>query len=249
MKKIPVQSIKRAFDILDFLSVSALNKTGESLQDIAGVVDLADTTTHNILKTMVACGYVSRAEGRLYTLGPKCKDLFRSVSLSSSLDAISTLMTRVSESTGESTVLTTVINGKSYQPVTASGNEVIRVSAGVESSIAFWGLVTARVIAAYSSPDELELIIETNGLPGGEWPDVASRPALDNRLSVICREGIARKTTNDLKAVAVPVFDGQQRVVAALGAYLPIFRATVDHLQSIEVELSRTAQSISALLK
>ena len=209
MKKIPIQSVKRALDILDYLSVGGLSRRGESLQDISKSVNLADTTTHNILKTMVACGYVSRAEGRLYTLGPKCIGLSRANSISRSLEEITAVMTRLSEATGESSVLTTIINGKSYQPITVSGTKTIRVSSGVETSLAFWGLVTARVIAAYSSQDELALIVETNGLPGVEWPAVQSRQDLDAQLANIRRDGIARKTTNDLKAVAVPILDDE----------------------------------------
>ncbi|MFH1378605.1 MAG: IclR family transcriptional regulator [Planctomycetota bacterium] len=248
MKKIPIQSVKRAFDILDFLSVGSLSKKGESLQDIAKSVNLADTTTHNILKTMVACGYVSRAEARLYTLGPKCIGLSRANSISKSLDAITAVMTRLSETTGESTVLTTLINGKSYQPITVSGTQTIRVSSGVETGLAFWGLVTARVLAAYSSPDELALIIETNGLPGPEWPVIQSRQDLDAQLIDIRREGVARKTTDDLKAIAVPILDDERNVRAALGIYLPIFRATDEHMRLIEDEIKKTALIMVPLL-
>ena len=248
MKKIPIQSVKRAFDILDYLSIGSLSRKGESLQDIAKSVNLADTTTHNILKTMVACGYVSRAEARLYTLGPKCISLSRANSISRSLDSITAAMTRLSETTGESSVLTTLISGKSYQPITVSGTQAIRVSSGVETGLAFWGLVTARVLAAYSSPDELALIIETNGLPGSEWPAVQSRLVLDAQLIDIRREGVARKTTNDLKAVAVPILDDERKVRAALGIYIPVFRATEDRMRLIEDEIRKTALVLTPLL-
>ena len=50
---------------------------GWTLKEIARHLDVAAPTAHNIVKTMVACGYLGRDEQAGYTLGPGCRDIAR----------------------------------------------------------------------------------------------------------------------------------------------------------------------------
>src|SRR4051812_4965974 len=64
-----IQSLDRAFDILDVLGQA--DSKGLSLKAICAVTGLHPSTTHHLLGTMVARGYLSQdADSRRYMLGP-----------------------------------------------------------------------------------------------------------------------------------------------------------------------------------
>ena len=64
-----IQSLDRAFDILQVIGQS--DAKGLSLKEICGVTKLHPSTTHHLLSTMVARGYVSQnSDSRRYMLGP-----------------------------------------------------------------------------------------------------------------------------------------------------------------------------------
>lgn len=64
----PVQSLRRAFDLLDDLADAGGRAT---LSDLAGASGLPAATVHRLLATLVELGHVRRETGRRYALGPR----------------------------------------------------------------------------------------------------------------------------------------------------------------------------------
>ncbi len=69
-----VQSLLRAFDILDQVSLSA---EGLHLQELSSRLGLKVTTAHNLVRTMRARGYLEKGSGGRYHLGPAPEGLAR----------------------------------------------------------------------------------------------------------------------------------------------------------------------------
>ncbi|MDD5604259.1 MAG: helix-turn-helix domain-containing protein [Eubacteriales bacterium] len=73
MKDTLVQSVKKAAGIIDILVFSDIENGGIGLFDMARQLGLKPNTLHNLLKTLVHCGYVEQRPDSKYVAGPKCK--------------------------------------------------------------------------------------------------------------------------------------------------------------------------------
>lgn len=251
-KDVPIQSIKRALDLLDYLLLKGLWDDGLPLQTLADHLDVAATTAHNILRTMIVCGYVEQDSRRGYRLGRRCRDISRSGRLALKLDERAAgLLHSLAEKIGESVVLATLLNGSRYPLLRADGHQLIKVDSAVESHRAFFEVVTGRVLAAYASPSELEDIIGANGLPGPAWDGIDDRAGLERALKGIRRQGLAEENSPEkgLFALAVPVLDAGGDLLAALGCHLPSFRAEREHVEIIREAVVQTAADLRKILE
>lgn len=231
-KSVPIQSIKRALDVLDLLVAADYSGDGVPLQAIAAHLEVAAPTAHNIVRTMVECGYVHRDAEHRYHLGPRCRDLSRGAQFSAGLLSIAQgILLALAENTGESVVLAALVHGRRCPLLRADGHQVIRVSAAIENIGTFFEQVTGRVLAAYADPAELEAIRAVHALPGAGWKDVDTEEKLAQRLTEIRRQGYTEDLTSDddVYALAVPVLDRGGALLAALGMYLPAARADAAH--------------------
>lgn len=230
--------------MLDYLVLRSLAGEGAQLQEIARHLDVAAPTAHNIVKTMVACGYLGRDEQAGYTLGPGCRDIARGSALSGGLLGAATgAINALAETSGESVVLATLVRGRRHPVLRAEGQAVVRVATSVESVGDFWGMVTGRVLAAYASQEELTEIADANGLPGDAWDGIDSAARLVVALNDLRKAGYAAQVEEDrgLAALAVPVFEPGGQVLAALGVYLPTLRAQMERLEAILGQMRETA--------
>ncbi len=246
---VPIQSIKRALDVLDALTLQGIKGQGMSLQAVAAHLGVASPTAHNILKTMVACGYVARDAANLYRLGPRCEDLTRGAQfLDGLLEAARRVVHGFAETTGESVVLATLVQGRRYALLRADGQALIRVSSVFEETGPFYDKVTARVLAAYASPAELALIVQLHGLPGADWEGIATEEELAAMLARVRAAGYSEQSGDDtgVYALAVPVLSPAGKLVAALGTYLPVFRTEPDKLAPLRTAIVAAARRIGS---
>lgn len=239
-----IQSIERALTALDFLVLQSLSGEGATLQAVSERLGVAGPTAHNILKTMVQCGYVGRdAQGR-YVLGPRCRDISRGSALSGGLlEAATGAVHALAERTGESVVLATLARGERHPVLRAEGQAVIRVSSSVEVGAPFFSLVTGRVLAAWASPEELAEILSAQGLPGETWDGIGDELALSAALDAVRLAGHAGQAEEDrgLASLSVPVLAPGGQLVAALGVHLPAMRAQSERMARILDEMTTTA--------
>ncbi len=239
-----IQSIERALTALDYLVLRSLSGEGAPLQDISECMGVASSTAHNILKTMVQCGYVGRDEAGQYVLGPRCRDISRGSRLSGGLLAAATgAVHALAERTGESVVLATLAHGRRHPVLRAEGQSVIRVGANVEVGASFFSLVTGRVLASWASAEELAEILEIQGYPGVSWDGIHDDATLAAALHATREAGHAAQDERDrgLASLAVPVLEPGGQLVAALGVHLPAMRAEAEHLRGILEEMTAVA--------
>jgi len=95
-----IQSLQRAMSMLDY---AATQPTGVSLSQVAGHTKLHPSTTHRILATLAAGGYVSRDPAtRMYRLGPSLIGLGEaSRAQAGATPQIRTILGRLAEESGE----------------------------------------------------------------------------------------------------------------------------------------------------
>ncbi|MEI6425583.1 MAG: IclR family transcriptional regulator [Lentisphaerota bacterium] len=249
-KQVSVKSVKKAFDALDFVIIESIDKEGVSLGDIASRLGIQNTTAHNILKTMEACGYISRAEGRLYSPGAKCRQLQRVGSVMKKLmDVSKPVLGELAEKTGESFVLTTLLNGERRVLLRAKGGGIISIETEKADTSSLYSLVTTRIMLAFASDTEIEFFIRKNGMPGSEWGAVEDIASMRKELLKIRKTGFAEEKRSELAALAIPVLDADGFLVGAIGAYVPLFRFNKEKKDALLDSLKKVSQKITFKIK
>ncbi len=224
-EKVAVKSVKKALDILDFVIIESTSKEGVSLGEIASRLGIQNTTAHNILKTMEICGYISRAEGRLYSPGAKCRELARAGSaIKKILQLSKPIITELATKTGESFVVTTLLNGERHVLLRAEGGGMISVESEKADMSHLYSMVTTRVMLAFAPENELEFFIQKNGMPGDVWNGIKDISNLKTKLLQIKKIGFAEEKNSELASLAVPILDADAFLLGALGVYVPFFR-------------------------
>ena len=74
---VPVKAVGKALDLLDLLLFDHSWERGASLSELAATMQIPANTTHNLLKTMLACGYVSQIAAGRYAPGERCRQIGR----------------------------------------------------------------------------------------------------------------------------------------------------------------------------
>lgn len=244
-----VKVVVKALRALDFLMVTALERPGASLGEVAEAVGIRSTTARNILKTMEACGYVARIENRLYCPGARCADLARATVAGRLLTVGRELIGRLSQQTGESIVLTTLVGGDRKVLLRAAGRNVVCVNSELVEGRQFYGLVTGRVMLAFASSAERDGVLVRQGMPGEAWDGLDNAEAIRMELDAIRKAGFAEdRPTPELVALAVPVLDHGNHLLGAIGLHVPAFRYAPGRRESLLASLDETSKVLSSLV-
>ena len=76
---IPVQSVCKALTLLDKVVAANLLRGGAGLSELSSECCMPLNTTHNLLKSLAASGYVSLRGRGVYVPGPKCDEIARMI--------------------------------------------------------------------------------------------------------------------------------------------------------------------------
>ncbi|MGV3722953.1 MAG: IclR family transcriptional regulator, partial [Actinomycetota bacterium] len=177
----PVQVLQRAFSILDIL---ALREAG--LAELSQLTGIQKTTLHNILKTLVELGAVTRTVGGRYAIGAKIAELgepeFRRVSLQPLAQRIANGLTA---EIGESVVISVLRGAERFVIAYTDGPQELTVRLDLSERRSPYNASTGRVLLAYLSAAERERVIDLRGLPGDEWRAITTREELNASLDEI----------------------------------------------------------------
>ncbi|HBC85677.1 MAG TPA: hypothetical protein DCZ94_01855 [Lentisphaeria bacterium] len=224
MPDVPVKSLKKALDLLSILIFDDPELKGIKLTDLSQRLKLPANTTHNLLKTMVVCGYVCQNEAGRYRPGPQCRriGMINKVEGGDFRQKLADGFKKYSAQVNEAMVFASLHGGKRVvlarsEPV----SQVIRVDQQMVEGRSIYRLPTGRVLVAFASPEDYRLILENYGEPGKNWPDYE----LD--LKRIRNEGRCAMIPDSvgLNSFALPVMDRKGRLLGALGCYAPAFRS------------------------
>ncbi|MFA4944599.1 MAG: IclR family transcriptional regulator [Lentisphaeria bacterium] len=251
MAAIPVKSLKKALDLLDLLLAEEPDG-GRPLSELARQMGMPANSTHNLLKTMVACGYVEQMPDGRYRPGAKLRQIGR---LNRFADEavrarIGHVLRELGERLGEACVLATLRGGQRVVIARVDCRQAIRVDAAMAEEGRIYDSPTGRVLAANAAPEELEAILARNGLPGALWDGISAREGLETALAALRSEGFSfvGPDAGGVIAVACPVLGGDGRLFGALGCHAPEFRCPAEKQAQIRRELCQAAERLGEIL-
>ena len=244
-----VQSVSRALDILEVLGVA---ERGLGVTELAKRLGLKAPTTHNLLRTLVARGYVAKdASTQRYRLGFHCAQLGRAYGQTLRIpDVARPAIEELARRLNESVVVAAMEQGEIVFVARASGNQMLAVNFERSWVKVGYTSVCGRVLLAHVPERELQSYLESHPIRKGESEDLSSRKGLDRILAEARRDGHLEywRDNDSVLAIAAPIRDYTGAVVASVGLGMPGVRFKRSERKTIVDAVMATAAAISGAL-
>ena len=247
-QRVGVQSLGRAFAILEEV---ARHREGIGLAELSKRVGLHNSTTFHLVKTMVSLGYIRQEkESKRYRVG---RPLFALAA--SSLDEIemvnvaTPILEDLARETGESSHLAVRMGDAVVVIARTSGPGAFQLTDRVGVVRPAHCTALGKVILATLRPDQLERFLARVGLTPSTDKSITETETLMREIEEIRRSGIAfddGEFNVEVRCVAVPVRDFTGQVIGALGISGPIWRLSIQALQSRAKIVQAAADRLSA---
>jgi IclR family KDG regulon transcriptional repressor len=243
-----VQSLARAFGIMEEVAAS---RDGISLAELSKRVGLHNSTTFHLVRTMVSLGYIRQIKddkryriGRpLFALAASALDEIEMVSLATPV------LEDLSRETGESGHFA-VRMGDSVVVIArtaAPGAFQLTERVGVVRPAHCTAL--GKVILAALRPDQLDRFLGRIELTPVTPNSITELGALKKDIDEVRGSGMAfddGEFNPEVRCVAVPVKDFTGQVIGAIGISGPIWRLSIQALQSRALIVQAAAKRLSA---
>lgn len=236
------QSVDRAVAILDlFLS----ERRALRLTDIAAAMELTPSTTHRIVRALVAGNLMSQDPlARTYSLGPKVLRLSQSMlSHDYILTVAQPILVAIRDATGETASLHCRIGDRRLCIAEVVSEQPIRMQSGIGSIYPLTRGAAGKAILAFLPPPFVDAVLS---VPNGD--DVPA-DLLDD-LATIRESGYATsrgETVPGSFAFAVPV-SSDERIIGAMNVTGPLTRFTDDLRDTIHSELMKHTEGLGRQL-
>jgi IclR family transcriptional regulator, pca regulon regulatory protein len=192
-----------------------------ALSDIARSAQIPAATARRCLLTLEELGYVTR-HGRNFLLRPKVLELGAAYLESINIEQITrTHLEELARETQDSAALCVLDGAEIAYVARTSVRTLVRLEAHVGSRFPAHATSTGRVLLAGLSPERLKLYFDTARFAALTEHTVTDPQKLRALIQDARRNGyvvVADELAYGVIALAVPVFDHQGRVVAALNS-------------------------------
>ncbi|KAB2920020.1 MAG: IclR family transcriptional regulator [Hyphomicrobiaceae bacterium] len=243
-----VQSLGRAFAILEEV---ARNRDGISLAELSKRVGLHTSTTFHLAKTMVSLGYIRQTKdtrryriGRpLFALAASCLDEIEMVSLATPV------LEDLSRETGESSHFAVRLGDAVVVIARTTGPGAFQFTdrAGVVRPAYCTAL--GKTILAALRPDQFERFLARTELKAMTPKTITDPQLLRREIDEVRASGIAYddgEFDQEVRCCSVPVRDFTGAVVGAVGISGPVWRLSIQGLQSRARIVQAAANRLSA---
>ena len=242
-----VQSIGRAFAILEEV---ARNRDGIGLADLSKRVGLHNSTTFHLVKTMVSLGYIRQLkESKRYRIGRPLFALAASALDEMEMVSMATpVLDDLSRQTGESSHFAARMSDAVVVMARTPGPGAFQLTDRVGVVRPAYCTALGKIILAALRPDQLDRYLDRVELKSLTAKTITNPQRLRRELQEIRRAGIAiddGEFDNEVRCAAMAVHDFSGQVVGAIGISGPVWRLSLQALQSKARDLEEAAERLS----
>lgn len=211
-----IQSIKRVFDILEYISS---NGNLVRLNDIATALELKRTTVHNFLNSLKELGYIEQDElSPRYRVTPKMQYLMASnVNINSLKLEMRPILEQITVETGETAYLSIQMGMYFRHELISEPNSAIKISLELNKDFEMLHTAIGKIFMAHSQHLKNVLFDKL---------DSDERKKLETELVLVKQNDCAydlEEYEKDLNCVAVPLRD-HEKIIGVIGVSGPAFR-------------------------
>ncbi|WP_130833831.1 IclR family transcriptional regulator [[Erwinia] mediterraneensis] len=245
-----IQSVERALQILDLFNDQAKEL---KITDISKQMGLSKSTLHSLLKTLQLHGYIDQnPENGKYRLGLKLVE--RGHFVVGSIDIRQTAkgwLTELSQRTGQTTHLG-ILDGREGVYIEKIEGKLAAIAySRIGRRLPVHATAIGKVLIAWLSASELDALLEGYHYTAFTAATLTSRPALQAALTQTRAQGYAldsEENEQGVRCVAVPVWNHESRVVAALSLSTLTSRVDDDALTQYRLQLQEAGLQLSRAL-
>lgn len=220
-----VQSVERALDLLQAL---AANEGGMRLSDLAKTLDLNTTTAHNLVRTLIVRGFVTKGSGQHLRLGPALGELVAQEADRRLLRTAAGAGISIQRAFPACIVnLAEPLGAELRVRIRLSGDRPGQVQRPASQTASLYGSAVGLCCQAFADQGTVQALRE--GQPFHEhatrlWP---SPEALEAHLAQARADGHVPTpfAGQELWRVSAPIFSVDGHFLAAFGVALPIGQA------------------------
>ncbi len=244
-QKLKVRAVERALDIL----MCFTDARDLGLSEIAGRVNLHKSTVHRLLTTLEDKGFIIRnLDTDKYRLGFRIWEL--SANLSQSDDPAFILlpeMEKLRDILGETVSLYIRDGIERIRIQAVQSNQSIRRVAPVGARLPLYVGASSKVLYAFADDDDQHWMRDVSPLPKS-----TKLKLFDKQMSEIVRLGYATSIEErepGAAAVAAPILNRANKLVAALSVSGPANRLTLEKMRGHSQVIIDTAKRMGKMLK
>lgn len=247
-----IPSVKRAFKILEQFRDKNLSL---SVPEIALELGLPRTTAHDLVHTLLACGYLERVENgsHRFTLGLRVFEL--GSIYASQLDIHQEGMKiakKISRGCDETVQMGIRDNTDVVFIVRVDSSQTLRLVSAVGSRLPAHCTAVGKMLLSALSNDELSNLFQgQKHLSAMTANSITSIDDLAKEMDVIRKRGYAYddcESNEDARCVAAPVYDRNGSICAAMSITVPVTRMDSNRKKKLVPIVQQGAKELSLRL-
>jgi DNA-binding IclR family transcriptional regulator len=245
-----IQSLARAFGILEEI---ARNCEGINLADLAKAVGLHNSTAFHLVKTMTQLGYISQVrDTKRYRVGSKLFRLAAGALEDNQLVALATpVLQTLTGETGETGHFAIRAGSDVVVLARAAGSGLLQLVDRAGSQRPAHATALGKVLISALSDAQIRQLLGGAPLQRFTAKTVVELEALIREIDEVRRNGIAYDDGEfdaEVRCVAAPVHDFAGRIAGAIGVSGPVWRLSLQLLQSTSSSVREAAKRLSTQL-
>ncbi|HMM28534.1 MAG: IclR family transcriptional regulator [Chloroflexota bacterium] len=243
-----VQSVSRAFALLELLAQS---NNGRSISELSEASGLPLGTAHRLLSTLVQLGYVEQdPETRLYGLGLRFLHLhghvIRRLNLAEqAMPQMKALMRRVNETVH----LAVFDNDEILYIDRVEGLQTVGMYTQIGKRAPAHATALGKAMLAFMPDSVWRSVVEHKGLPRLSPTTITTVEAFEEELARTRQRGYAidnSEAGENVRCVAAPIYDYTGQVIAAASISGPANRMRPDRDPFLAEMICETCRTVSA---
>ena len=241
-----------ALKALRVLEAIAASSGPISVSEVAEQVDVDKSTAYRMLVTLIDAGYVTRDEiSRRYRLSYKVVSLSRNLLAENEVSRlIRQTLSQISSATKETLHFSVLDGNEAVLVQRVKGTQLVTVDFQLGDRAPLHCTSIGKVLLAFQDVRHTEEII-ADGLPKLASNTIIEPGVLREELQRIRSQGYAiddREFSDNMRCIAVPVFEGGGRVNGGISISGPDSRFTLEKLDELKAPLLEASWKLSEQL-
>jgi DNA-binding IclR family transcriptional regulator len=234
------------------LEVVAASSRPLSVSEVAEQVDVDKSTVYRMLNTLVDAGYVIRDEiSKRYSLSYKVVSLSRNLLAENEVSRlIRRTLTHLSAATSETLHFSVVDGEEAVLVQRVKGTQLVTVDFQIGDRVPLHCTSIGKAVLAFQDVRYIEQIIAA-GLPKSASNTITEPMDFRQELQRIRSQGYAiddREFSDNMRCIAVPVFEGGGHVNGGISISGPDSRFTLEKLDELKAPLLEASRKLSEQL-
>jgi IclR family pca regulon transcriptional regulator len=218
----------------------------QSITDVSNRTGLERATARRCLLTLAHLGYATY-DGKFFRLTPRVLALGHSYLAATPLPGlIQPFLEELSARINESSSAAVLDNAEILYIARASYRRVMSINLGAGAHLPAYCTSMGRILLAALPPSEARAILDRSDLVAYTHKTKADLNALTTELAVVAAQGFAvidEELELGLCSIAIPLYNAQGNVVAALNVGAQSARASTSHMIANFLPLMRKIQT------